>query len=508
MKLKKLILTLVLSAIGLEAVAQLTVDYEATVMGNASSGEFAPYYISSNNHGIMPQKESALGRVAGWHEMDTTKRFSYGFGADVIGGWCDGATYSSYDADLGQYYNHEESPSNIWIQQLYGEIKYRGVFLTVGLKEQNSAMLNNDLSSGDLMQSGNSRPIPEVRAGFVNFQDIPFTNGWVQIDGEISYGKTTDSDWLEDRFNYYSNRLTVDSWYTYKRAYFRTKPSQAFSITIGAQAAGQFRGTTYRYKNGEVYKVEKRDSKFRDFFDMFIPKAGEEGYVKGNHLGSWDFMARYRLRNNDQLRAYFQWLWEDGSGIGKLNGFDGLWGVEYRSSRRGIVNGVVVEYLDFTNQSGPIHWDQMDNVGTTITDTDATGADNYYNNMNYNGYAHYGMSIGSPMFRSPLYNQDGVLEYVDNRFRGFHVGVIGNILRQLEYRILGSYRKSWGTIFVPRLSPRECVSFMVEAKYEVPSVSGLNVKAQVAMDNGRLYGDNFGAMVSVSYRGNFNIGKK
>lgn len=484
--------------------SQEALEYEATILGNGSSGENSPYYIASNNHGLMPQKSSALGRVALWQKMDLSSRFSYGFGADVIGGWCAGADYMAYNNETQQFYAHRESPANIWIQQLYCEIKYRGVFLTAGLKEYDSAMLNNELSSGDLIQSGNSRPIPEARMGFVDFQNIPFTHGWVQIQGEISYGKTTDSDWLEKRYNYYNRRLAVGTWYTYKRCYFRTNPHQPLSIIIGAQAAGQFRGTTYRYSGGQVYETDVREPQFRDFFDMFIPKSGEEGYVKGNHLGSWDFQACYKLKNNDELKAYFQWPWEDGSGIGKLNGFDGLWGIEYRRNNRGVVNGIVLEYLDFTNQSGPIHWDSEDNVGTTIVGTDATGADNYYNNMNYNGYAHYGMSIGSPMFRSPIYNYDGLMEYADNRFRGFHVGIMGNINPRLEYRVLGSYRKSWGTIFIPRVTPVDCTSAMVEMKYTMPTVEGLKFKAQVAFDQGALYGDNFGAMLSVSYHGNFS----
>ena len=93
--------------------------------------------------------------------------------------------------------------------------------------------------------------------------------------------------------------------------------------------------------------------------------------------------------------------WEDGSGIGKLNGFDGLYGIEYSSGNKSIINGAVVEYLDFTNQSGPIHWAPNDFPGTTIK-VQATGADDYYNNYAYNGYQYYGMSIGSPFIKSPL----------------------------------------------------------------------------------------------------------
>ncbi len=488
--------------------AQYPVNYEASFLANAGSGDFAPYYIASNRHGILTQQSDALMRLSAWRPLDTSKRFSYGFGADFLGGYAGSLAYQRWDAASESFVNHDEAPASAWIQQLYGELKYRSVFLTLGLKEQSSAMLNNALTSGDMIQSGNSRPIPELRVGFIDFVDIPFTDGWMQIQGEISYGRTTDSKWLENHYNYYNRHLTTGAWHTYKRAYFRTKPTERLSVTFGAQAAGQFSGKSVFYDKGVVKKVDDRKLQLRHFFNMFIPKTGEEGYVLGNHLGSWDFMARYRLKNNDELKAYFQWPWEDGSGIGKLNGLDGLWGLEYRSSRRALVNGVVVEYLDLTNQSGPLHWDPEDNLGTTMTDYQTTGADNYYNNMNYNGYAHYGMSIGSPFVVSPLYNRDGYMAYINNRVRGVHVGVMGNLSDAVDYRLMGSYRKGWGTTFIPLAAPTDDASMMVEVSYRVPSVKGLNLKAQAAFDSGTMYGDNFGALVSVSYSGNFNIGKK
>ena len=46
---------------------------------------------------------------------------------------------------------------------------------------------------------------------------------------------------------------------------------------------------------------------------------------------------------------------------------------------------------------------------------------------------------------------------------------------------------------------------MVEAQWRPLSVPGLTVKAQVAMDSGDMYGDNFGAMLSISYRGVLNL---
>ena len=69
--------------VALTAVASLAQDinYEAGTTLNVSDGALAPYYAASNRYGTLTQGKSALANVAVWHEMDSTKRFSYGFGA-------------------------------------------------------------------------------------------------------------------------------------------------------------------------------------------------------------------------------------------------------------------------------------------------------------------------------------------------------------------------------------------------------------------------------------------
>ena len=488
--------------------AEDSIYYDASVIGTIGNGEFAPYYISSLNHGVITSSNNALLQVGTWKPLTTKKRFSWGFGAEIISGYSSGVNYQRYNSSTQEFYSHTVKPDSLWVQQLYAEVKYRSLFLSAGLKEQQSKMLNNSLSSGDWVESGNSRPIPEVRVGFIDFQNIPFTNGWMQICGEISYGRSTDSQWVSDQYNYYNSHIAQGTWYSYKRAYFRTNPNKPFSVTFGAQAAATFGGYTEYYNDGKLIKTEHRTANISDMFAMLIPsKSDKEGFVAGNHLGSWDIMARYKFKNDDELKAYVQWPWEDGSGIGKLNGFDGIWGLEYKSARKGWVNGAVIEYLDFTNQSGPLHWAPNDSPGTTLTGQ-ATGGDEYYNNAFYNPYSHYGMSIGSPFLPSPLYNTDGYPQYIDNLVRGFHVGITGNIIPSLEYRLLGGYRKAWGDGRIPRAQAVENTSAMLEAKYSLPSVEGLSFKAQVAFDNGSIYGDNFGASVTVSYKGLINISKK
>lgn len=482
-------------------------DWESTTTVNLGTGKFAPYYISSNNGGLYTQPITFMEQGKIYRELKTDNRFEYGFGADIVFDWSKTTQYDKYDLATQSFYATNQRPAYVWLQQLWADIKYRGVFLSIGSKEYNRSLFNQFLGSGDFVQSNNARPIPQLRAGFIDFQDIPFTNGWVQIQGEFAYGKTLDNKWIENHYNEYNSFITTNWWYHYSKCYFRTNPSQPFSVTVGMQHAAQFGGHHKKYKNGEIMSDETIKVGLKDFLRIFVPGpgsiAGDQEYHYGNHLGSWDLKLRYRFSNDSELYAYMQSPWEDGSGIGMMNGFDAIWGLEYRSATKSFLNGVVLEYIDLTNQSGPMHWAPDDHEDTQIMG-EATGADDYYNNYMYNGWAYYGMSIGSPFIKSPLYNTDGYMRYTDNRVRGFHLGVCGSISKNTDYRILFSHRTSWGTPYLPILEKRHDTSLLIEATYQFKNIPNLHIKGQLAFDAGSLYGDNFGALVSLTYKGNFS----
>lgn len=505
--MKKLVVILTLIICASAAKAQKDVEYDASAIVSGATGDFAPLYNAALTHGVVSSKWTVLGRGRVESKTRTDERFSWGFGIDMIGGGVSGHDWDRFDGNTQNWFKHHQHPARAWVQQLYGEVKWRGCFATVGMKEHGSGLLDNTLTSGDLVESGNSRPIPEVRVGFIDFQDIPFTNGWVQIQGEISYGKMTDSDWWDNRSNRYNGHFVNGEWYNYKRCYFRTKPSEAFSVTVGMQAADVFGGTYYGYDHGVLVKSEKHPVKMKTLFHALLPiQNGSEGFYEGNHLGSWDLKARYRLPNDKgDVSAYFQWPWEDGSGIGRRNGWDGLWGVEWQSAvTDGLLTGVVVEYLDFTNQSGPMHYAPADFPGETIG-SEATGADDYYNNTMYNSYANYGLSIGTPMMMAPAYNLDGYLAYIGNRMRGFHIAARGNITPTLSWDVRGGYRRAWGNakIMLPR--PIHSTSVGAGINWNVSRVPGLQVQGRLAYDHGDMPGNSFGALVAVSYSGNFTI---
>ena len=487
----------------------MEIRYEVELTMNAGNSELAPYYISSNNWGTVTQQYSTLVSAGLYHYMTTfPDRTSWGAGISLIGGYASSAGYERY-AGNGQFNVQKQHPARLWIQQAYFEGKYRSIFAVAGQRCKQSPIVNGELSSGDLVWSTNARPPVGFRAGFIDFQDVPFTKGWLQLNGEFGYFRQLDDKWLENHYNYYNHFITTGTWLHYKSLHFRTNPQKPFVFTIGAQAACQFGGTANYYENGQVTRTVKMDADAKAFFRTFIAGSGGnsagDSFVEGNHLGTWDLALEYKLPNDGQLRAYTQWLWEDGSGIGKMNGFDGLWGLEY-SYRYGqpLIAGAVIEYIDFTNQSGPIHWTPNDRPGTPIT-SHSSGADDYYNNYIYNGYQSRGMSIGSPFVKSPLYNQDGYMRYRDNVLRGFHAAVKGFINEDWSYRLMGSYRKAWGTPIIPRAGSVDDFSMMLQVNCHPGAILGCVISASVAMDRGSLYGNNFGAMLGISYSGIFDL---
>ena len=483
-------------------------SYDLGIVANAGNSELAPYYISSNQGGIITQQYSALAYASVSHAWERSARLSWGASATLIGGYTSSAGYERYGGN-GQFEVQRQHPARIWLQEAYVMGKYRSIFAVAGQAYKASPIVDGSLGSGDLVWSNNSRPPVGLRAGFIDFQNIPFTKGWLQIQGEFGYFRELDDKWLENHYNYYNHFITTGTWLHYKSLHFRTNPDQPLVFTIGAQSACQFGGTAKYYENGQVTRTVKMDTDAKAFFRTFIAGSGGnsagDSFVEGNHLGTWDIALKYQLGGHQHLRAYTQWLWEDGSGIGKMNGFDGLWGVEFRQNGSHLVSGAAIEYIDFTNQSGPIHWTTNDRPGTPIT-SHSSGADDYYNNYIYNGYQSRGMSIGSPFVKSPLYNLDGYMRYRDNVLRGFHAAIEGWFTCRCYYRLQGSYRKAWGTPIIPRVGSVDDFSMALDINYYLKQAfTGWAVKATAAIDRGSLYGNNWGALLSISYRGAFNF---
>lgn len=470
---------------------------------NVGSGPFAPSLIMANRAGTLTQSKGVYQRAGIFHHLDDSCKFSYSFGFDAYFQEASSVDYDKWIFTDDKFQSIPRRPAAAVIQQLFGMIKYRSLFFFAGMKEHERTFLFNPLSSGDLTVSNNARPIPQIRFGFWDFVDIPLTNHWVQIIGDIAYGKFLDSKWNEQHYNYFNGYLTTNVWFHYKRLHLRSNPDKPFVATVGMQHAAQFFGTLKKYDKGVCIETVKPHNFWKSFLNVFIQaqysdsqNEGEALNFEGNHLGSWDLKFDYRLKNDDKISLYVMKPWEDGTGIGWQNGFDGVWGIAYKWANNRILKGAVFEYLDFTNQAGPFLHEPTDNIPTNTT-----GGDDYYNNFMYSGWANYGMSIGSPVLKSTIYNTDGCLKFLDNALRGFHAGVDGRI-GNVDLRVLLSWKKSKGTPYFPRAKKVQSTSMMIGGYYRFPKVEGLSLNAQIGFDAGDLYPACFGSLLSLTYKGN------
>lgn len=505
---------LLLLATVIKAVPQKGVDYRAEVSAHGSSGIFAPYYMTANRYGVVANGSGAYARAGAFIRMDSTRRFSYAAGIDLIGNYETASPVRQFQN--GQWTTRYVHPDYFVIQQLYADVKYRAVFLSVGIKERDneSPITDRQYSSGGLVLSGNSRPIPQIEAGFHRFVDIPFTKGWLQIKGNIAYGKFLDSNYLRNHYYYYSSFLTTGVYYHYKSVFFRTNPHQPFVFTIGIEDGVQFGGTKTTYRDGKIASIERSPANFKAFLQAFLPGAGDEStsmgdqlYVYGNHVGSIDMALQYNFHDHSRLKLYTQWLYEDGSGMGKLNGWDGLWGLSYHKGGKHIITDAVIEYLDLMNQSGAIPWEPNDRPGTPVTSR-VSGGDDYYNNFFFNGWQHYGFGLGTPMSPSIMYNTNGYLRFLYTRVRGIHLAIGGFFDDEWQYRLMASYRTSLGTPFIPARSTYHQGAMLIECSYTPKKLKNWSFCGAVAVDAGNMTGDNVGVSISIVKSGSLFRFKK
>lgn len=502
------VVAVAVSAVGVHA--EYGLHGNGTFFAGGSTGDFAPFYFSSGNHGRITQSDNILLNLSLTDSLNLNKRFDWSWGVEALGGWSSSNKYGRWDIDENALvYDNKQYPARIWLQQLYAEVKWRSLFLSVGMKDRSSALVDQTLSSGDLVWSGNSRSVPEVRIGFVDFQNIPFTNKWMQIDACLSYGKFFDDNWQRNHYSYQSGKINTGTLWTYKRLYLRTNPTKRFHAKFGFQMTGLFGGVTKYYDRGKLLKENDNYDGVKDFFQMLVPvNSDREGYKTGDHKGSWDISLQYRFRDNSTLRAYTQFFWEDGTGMSKHNGLDGLWGLEYKRSERTWLHGAVVEFLDFTNQSGPIQYNQADDASSNLV-ANTTGRDDYYNNYFYRAYVNYGMTMGTPMVIGTLYNLNGMSSLLYNRVRAIHIAAEGALSDDIDYIVKYSHRKAWGQPFsVQLLHPGVSDSWMVGVKWRVPSIKGLTFTGMVGGDHGNLPANTFGVQVGLGYDLDMKISRK
>ncbi len=458
-----------------------SVSYLAEVRATFSSGENTPFWLVNNLQGLgSPEKNNGWVRGAVFKKIDTQRKFSWGAGLDLVGGW------------------NAIAPFNV--HQLYGEVKYRSLGLLLGSKEIWGDYNNPRLSSGNLLYSGNAMPIPQLRIGIFDYAPFWGTNGWFSVKGYVSYGMFTDSKWQKSWATPDTKR-TEDVLFHSKELWLRGGNTDKFPLTgeIGIEMATQFGG---RSIIGD--KVISMPHSFKDWLKALIPVAGdsstpidEQTNVQGNMLGCYNFALGWHPNTGWGIKAYFEHYFEDHSQMTFEYGWkDGLWGIEVQLPNNRFVSTFVYEYLASKDQTGAVL-----NNKTPELPEQVSGRDGYYEHYIYPGWQNWGMGIGNPLALSPIFNPDHTLSFLTTRILAHHIGISGNPINSLNYRLLFSYSRNWGTYFKPLPEVLDNYNGLLEINWQPKKFNGWNFTIGIAADGGQLIGKSFGFMMTISKTG-------
>lgn len=462
-----------------------TIAVSAEMRQTLSWGEHTPFWLAANRQGL-----SSIDRGYGYIDLGASKkmqydsRFSWDAGVELAVPW--------------------KFTSNFVIQQLYAEIRYRCLSLSIGSRNHESHLVQQDLSGGELLYSGNARPIPQVRVGIMDFQQLRFANKWIGIKGYLSYGKFTDSSWQE-RWAAPGSRYAKGAWVCNRGVWIKGGDEGRFPLVAkaGVEMATQFAGTIYNLdvaKSGKELIDIKMPSGFSAWMKAIVPLAGgsiatEYNNAQGNTIGAYDMSIEWLPDADWNVKAYWQHMFEDHSMMFfQFPWKDGLWGINARLPKNPFVSSLTYEYLYSKYQSGPVYNDTTDEVPEQVS-----GVDSYYNHELYPGWMHWGMGIGNPFSVSPIYNSNHILEFYATRNISHHLGIKGNPAAGLEWRLLVSNTRSWGTYWRPFPEVKSMWNFLADIKWRPAGLKQLECNLSVAFDRGDLVGNNFGVLLGVRY---------
>lgn len=482
------------------------INYTLEVQTSISDGT-TPLWLNANKYGLSSlDKRNGYERVSLIRPMqtDSARRWAIGYGVDVA---------------VAQNYT-----STFVVQQAFAEVRWLHGALTIGSKQRPMELKNSLLSSGSQTFGINARPVPQIRLSLPEYWVLPILHNKLRFKGHIAYGKMTDDNWQHE-FTGRKSKYADDVMYHSKAGYLMIGNPDAFqplTLELGLEMASQYGGTSHIFDADGRETIIKGKAGLSEMIKALIPggsDAPEKGTVyqnmAGNHLGSW--LARVNYDNEDwKISLYADKFFEDQSamfqvdydGYGKGDEWDKwkkrkfllydfsdwLLGIELDLKYNRWIRGIAIEYINSKYQSGPIYHDHSQTNQIHIG-----GNDNYYNHHIYTGWQHWGQAIGNPLYRSPIYNEDGTIYFADNRFKAFHIGLMGVPSDHFSYRALATYQEGFGTYDKPFTKKQRNISFMVEATYHFPG--DWHAVAAYGMDFGKLLGDNAGFQLTVRKTG-------
>ena len=428
----------------------------------ASSGTYAPFWITSNTNGDVSAAPFSGNITAGIYKEAVHPNRWWDFdGAVQITG------RAQYPKTGTGYFN-----------QLYAHVRLFIFDITAGIRPMIYETQDTLLSMGSMVFSGNAHPLPHITVGIDRYVPFPGCYGYLELKGGITHA------WMAD------NVYIKGSYLHHKFAAVRFGGKLPVNISYEFHHAAQWGGISPVY--GDV------GSGWQDFLHVLTAHSGgvmpnDQQNAQGNHVGSQQLMVTAKGKGWE-VNAYWQNFFEDNFafiGLGK-NVADGLWGIGFKQNRWPFIQGFTYEFLNTTDQSGPWH----DRDGLCYA-----GNDQYYQNSVFvNGWNYFYRSMGTPFITSPLYNTDGTVHTLNSRARVHHIGVRGDIYG-FQYRFKASYARNYGNDNTSRALISTNTALLLEVTKQVPQAWGLDFGLRLGTDIGSQFGNSFGAQITICKRG-------
>jgi len=449
-----------------------TLRYIGGVSAVASSGKYAPFWLQSNCNGDVSSSPFSGNLTAGIYKeaIHPERWWDYDFAVQLTG--------RLQSPIAGSEFETQQKIGTGYFNLAYAHVRLFLFDLTVGIAPMIYETQDTALTSGSLIFSGNSQPMPRITIGIDRYIPFPGLYGYFELKGGLTHAWVMDDVYMKG------------SYLHHKFAGLRFGGRLPVNISYEFHHAAQWGGISPVY--GDI------GNDFSSFLNVLFARAGgvmrnDQLNAQGNHVGSQQLMLTGK-GNGWEVNAYWQNFFEDNFallGMGH-NLADGLWGISMKQTRWPFIQGVTYEFLNTTDQSGPWH----DRDGLCYA-----GNDCYYRNSVFvNGWNYFYRTMGTPFITSPQYNEDGTIYTQNSRVRVHHFGVRGDIYG-FQYRFKASYARNYGNNNSSRAVLNTNTALLLEVYKHVPQAWGLDFGVRLGTDIGTQFGNQFGAQITICKRG-------
>jgi hypothetical protein len=432
------------------------------------TGIYAPFLSTVNQYDRYSFTPNSLTFWGTLHKnLNQLRTFDYGFGAELDG-------------------NISKTENRFFPNELFIQGKFYFMNLYFGCKQEVFGNQDEENSSGGILLSQNSRPMPKISIQTNGYVDVPCTKGYLAFKGGLSHG------WFEN------NREAKDLLLHHKYAYIKLGGTFPVNINYGIQHVVQWGGVSPSMGTMPVT--------LKNYMRIFLGKSGgsdasmsDQINTLGNHIISQNLGLDLNLKSVI-ISAYWQNLTEDPPVrfiTQTPNIEDGLWGVSVKLIDFKPLETFVLEYMSTTDQSGP--WHDLDGVIFG-------GNDSYFRNY---GWTYQKMTIGNPWITSPKYNRDGNDWVENNLVRLYYFSGKGSY-KSFNYKLTLAYSENFGLINDIRTTPsyqnyQNQMSYQLETSTPISFLKNARVSLGISGDKGSLYGNNFAVLFGFSYIGIFKM---